>query len=165
MIGKFVMDEAGIFLFGGPAHPIALRPMKSTRTLFAALVAACFITVAAFAADAASPTGTWKWMQPGFNGGEASERKVQLDYKDGKLTGKALGFEGGQGQIPDAPISEASFKDGAIAFSVVRDFGGTPFTVKYSGKLDGDTIKGQIDRPGFNGGEATKIEWVASRAK
>ena len=133
--------------------------------MFAALLAACFITVAAFAADAASPTGTWKWMQPGFNGGEASERKISLEFKDGKLTGKALGFEGPQGAIPDAPISEATFKDGALAFAVVRDFGGNSFKVKYQGKLEGDTIKGQIERPGFNGGEATKIDWAATRVK
>ena len=139
--------------------------MKSPRSMFAALLAACFVTVAALAADTASPAGTWKWMQPGFGGGDPSERKIQLDYKDGKLTGKALAFEGPQGQIPDAPISDASFKDGAIAFSVVRDFGGNPFTVKYQGKLAGDTIKGQIERPGFNGGEATKIDWAATRVK
>ena len=138
--------------------------MKSTWQRFAAMMAACLISATAFAADA-SPTGIWKWMQPGFGGGDPSERKIQLDYKDGKLTGKALGFEGPQGQIPDAPISDASFKDGAIAFSVVRDFGGTAFTVKYHGKLEGDTIKGQIDRPGFNGGEATKIDWAATRVK
>jgi len=139
--------------------------MKSLPRLFAVFLAACFLTVAAFAADAASPAGTWKWTQAGRDGGQSFERKIQLDYKDGKLTGKMLAGEGPMGAMPEAAISDASFKDGTVAFSVTREFNGTSFTIKYSAKLDGDTLKGTSEFPGFNGGEATKRDWTATRAK
>ena len=76
-----------------------------------------------------------------------------------------LGFEGPNGAIPDAPISAGTFKDGAVAFSIEREFGGNKFVIKYQGKLEGDTIKGTSEFPGFNGGEPTKRDWVATRAK
>ena len=135
------------------------------RKLFAALLAACCFTVAAFAADSASPTGTWKWAQPGRDGGQSYERKIQLEFKDGKLTGKMLAGEGPMGAMPEAPIKDGVFKDGVVAFAVTREFNGQSFTIKYSGKLEGDTIKGSSEFPGFNGGEPTKRDWAASRAK
>jgi hypothetical protein len=52
-----------------------------------------------------------------------------------------------------------------VAFTVELSFGENKFAIKYSGKVEGDTIKGQVERPGFQGGEATKTEWVATRAK
>ena len=139
--------------------------MKLPRTLFAAFVAACVVTGAALAAETTSPTGTWKWTQPGRDGGQSFERKIQLDHKDGKLTGKMLAGESVMGPMAEAPIKDGTFKDGAVAFAVTREFNGTSFTIKYEGKLAGDTITGTSEFPGFNGGEATKREWVAARVK
>ncbi len=138
--------------------------MKSPLPFLAAFCAACFITVAAIAAET-SPTGTWKWMQPGRDGGTGSERKIALEFKDGKLTGKMLAGEGPNGPLPETAISASSFKDGVMAFSIVRDFGGNSFTIKYQGKLEGDTIKGTSEFPGFDGGAATKRDWNPTRAK
>ena len=138
--------------------------MKSYRKSLAAIIAACFITAAAFAADA-SPTGTWKWSQQGRGGNPPTERSVQLELKDGKLTGTLKGFEGPQGQIPDTALTATSFKDGMIAFTTELTFGENKFAIKYSGKLEGDTIKGSIERPGFNGGDPTKVDWAATRVK
>ena len=56
-------------------------------------------------------------------------------------------------------------KGGAVAFSVEREFNGNKMVIKYTGKLDGDTIKGSIERPGRNGGDATKVDWTATRVK
>jgi hypothetical protein len=137
--------------------------MKSYKFL-AAFIAACFFAVAAFAADA-SPAGTWKWMQPGRNGGQGSERKVKLDYKDGKLTGKMLAYESPRGPVAEADLSDATFKDGVVAFALKREFNGQSFTIKYEGKLAGDTIKGTSEFPGFGGGEPTKSDWEAKRDK
>lgn len=137
--------------------------MKSPLRLIAALCAACFLTAAAIAADA-SPTGTWKWTQPGRNGGPGFEQTLKLDYKDGALTGTLLGAQGPMGQIPDVAIADASFKDGSVAFSVTREFNGNKFTSKYSAKLEGDTLKGSIERPGRDG-NVRKNDWTATRAK
>lgn len=135
--------------------------MKSCLKLIAAFLAASFVTVAAFAADV-SPTGTWKWTQQGRNG--AIEMTLKLDLKDGALTGTMVGGQGPQGQMPDVAIGDASFKDGTVAFSVTREFNGNKRTSKYTGKLDGDSIKGSSERPGRDGA-VQKSEWNATRAK
>ena len=127
----------------------------------AAFVAVCFMTVAAFAADA-SPTGNWKFTQAG-RGGPGMERTFTLDNKDGKLTGTMKGTTGGQFEIPDAPITDGTFKDGKVSFSVTLEFGEFNIVQKYSGKLEGDKITGDVERPGRDGGPPNKSEWVATR--
>ena len=139
--------------------------MKSSFKFLAAFIAVCFTAVAAFAADA-SPAGTWKFTQAGRGGAPGAERSFTLDYKDGKLTGKMAAVTGGQFDIPETAISEASFKDGVVAFAVTIDMGGNPRTTKYSGKLEGDKITGSTERPGRgDGAPPTKSDWVATRAK
>ena len=128
--------------------------MKSLRLLTTAFAAVCLTTVLAFAGD---PTGTWKWSVPGRDG-QSRDVTLKLDLKDGQLTGSLTAFRG------DTPISAASFKDDQIAFSVVREFNGTKFEQKYTGKLDGDTIKGSISFTNRDG-EAQTRDWTANRAK
>ena len=138
--------------------------MKAHLKSIAAVFAAFCLTVVAFAADA-SPTGTWKWTIQGRQGGQGFDQTLKLELKDGALTGTLLGVQGNQFSVPDSPISDASFKDGAIRFSVTREFNGNKLTTKYEGKLEGDTIKGSYERPGFNGGDPVKREWEAKRVK
>ena len=127
--------------------------MKTLRTLAAAFLAASVLTVAAFAADL---SGNWKWTAQGRNGPMEATAKLTLS-KDGTLSGTV------SGRMGDAPIGDASFKDGEIAFSVKREFNGTSFVIKYEGKLEGDTITGTIERPNRDGGAPTKVEWKATR--
>ena len=70
----------------------------------------------------------------------------------------------GQFEIPDTAIADASIKDGAISFTVTTEFNGNKRVSKYTGKLDGDTIKGEIESPGRDGA-AQKREWSATRGK
>jgi hypothetical protein len=137
--------------------------MKSPLKFVAALLAALCLTVAAFAADA-SPAGTWKWTVQGRQGGQGFEQTLKLDYKDGKLTGTVLGATRGDFTIPDTAISDGSFKDGVIKFTVAREFQERKFVSKYEGKLEGDTITGKSETPGRDG-QATSREWVAKRQK
>jgi hypothetical protein len=136
--------------------------MKSYLKLIAALGVACLMSVTALAADA-GPSGTWKWTQPGRNGGPGFEVTLKLELKDGALSGTILGMQGPQGQIPDVAIGDASFKDGAVAFSVTREFNGNKRTSKYEGKIEGDTIKGSVERQNRDGA-LQKSEWTATRA-
>jgi hypothetical protein len=138
--------------------------MKLHRKLIASFIAACVLTVAAFAAEA-SPAGVWKWTVQGRQGGQGFEQQLTLDYKDGKLSGIMKGRQGGQFTVPDTAITDASFKNGDIKFVVSREYQGQTFTTKYEGKLEGDSIKGTFERPGFNGGAPTKSEWDAKRQK
>ena len=121
----------------------------------AALGALCFLTVAALAAD---PSGTWNWSAAGRPGGTPRPAHATLVFKDGALSGAVSGRNG------DTPISDASFKDdGTIAFSVTREFNGNSITIKYSGKMDGDTITGTMVRPGMDGGDPVTMDWKATR--
>jgi hypothetical protein len=135
--------------------------MKSTFKLIAATAAACFVSVAAFAADA---SGTWKWTQQGRQGGPGFEVTLKLEAKDGVLSGTLLGMQGPQGAIPDVAIGDASLKGDMVAFSVTREFNGNKRTSKYEGKLEGDTIKGSVERQGRDG-NMMKSEWIATRVK
>jgi opacity protein-like surface antigen len=133
--------------------------MKALRIIAATFVAACLMTAAAAAANIA---GNWKWTSQGRNGAQDYTAKFAL--ADGKLTGSVVapGFGGGEPMTID--ISDATFTDGTVTFSVVRDFNGNKFATKYTGKLDGDAIKCSIERPGRGEGAApTKTDWSATR--
>ena len=138
--------------------------MKILRLSLAAFAAFCWMSIAAFAADAASPAGTWKWTQPGRGGGQGVERALVLDVKDGKLTGTLKGFSMGQFEVPDTAIADASFKDGTVSFTVTTEFQGNKRTTKYEAKLDGDTLTGSTEAPRPDG-SSQKRDWKATRAK
>ena len=139
--------------------------MKTYQKLFAAFLAVCFMTVSALAADA-SPAGTWKFTAPGRGQNPGMERTLVLEMTNGKLGGTLKGTTGGQFEIPDAKIEEATLKDGMISFAITTEFGGTKRVTKYTGKLEGDKITGSTERPGRGEGAApVKTDWVATRAK
>lgn len=127
--------------------------MKTPRSLLAALGAAFLLTSSAFAADIA---GAWKWTIEGRNGPMESTAKLAL--KDGALSGTV------SGRMGDTVIGDASFKDDQVAFTVTREFNGNSFTIRYAGKVEGDTITGTVERPNREGG-TTKTEWKATRVK
>jgi hypothetical protein len=138
--------------------------MKLHRKLIGSFIAACVLTAAAFAAEA-TPTGLWKWTVQGRQGGQGFEQSLKLELKDGILTGLMLGRQAGNFSVPDSRISDASFKDGKIAFSIKREFNGQSFVIKYEGKLDGDTIQGTFERGALGKAGPTKSEWNAKRQK
>lgn len=141
--------------------------MKSLRTVCAALVAALLLTSVGLAAD---PSGEWKWTMGARGGGggggggggqgPAPEITLSLAVKDGKLTGKLAGGRG-----DPVAITDASIKDDTVTFTVSRaGRDGASWTSKYVGKVSGDTITGTVEGPG-RGGEVSKREWIAKRAK
>ena len=126
---------------------------RSFLRVLAAAVGAAALSTLAFAGD---PTGSWHWDMKGRNG-NTMQATLDLALKDGALTGTSHSSRGG-----DTAISNATFKDDTVSFSVVREYNGNKFESKYSGKLAGDTIKGEITMPGRDGNTRT-IEWNASR--
>lgn len=126
--------------------------MKALR-----IICLFFALGTATVALAADPTGTWKWTTRSPNGD--IETTLKLESTDGKLAGAY------SNQFGDTAISNLSFQDDVIAFDVVRDLGGNKYVVKYHGKLEGDTIKGTIEAPGHDGGEALKLDWNAKRTE
>ena len=75
--------------------------------LLALTVVANLLVGSVLAADAANPTGTWKWSVT-FND-QTREMTLKLKFADGKLTGAMVGREN-----RETPIAEASFKDGKV---------------------------------------------------
>ncbi len=125
--------------------------MKTLR-LISGFFAASLLVVSAFASD---PAGAWRWKITTPNG--EVETTLTLTAKDGKLAGIYSNSYG------ETPISNATFKDDVLTFTVDREIGGNKFTLKFQGKVEGDTVKGSIEVPGMNGGDARKMDWNGQR--
>ncbi len=127
--------------------------MNTLRMRLSALAATLVLAVSAFAAD---PSGTWKWTTTNQNG-ESFDSTMKLELKDGKLAGTVMGRRG------ESAISDVTFANDTLKFSVARGRDGQEWVMKYEGKLGSDSIKGTIDLPNRNGGEPRKVEWNAKR--
>lgn len=108
------------------------------------------------AADKADPTGTWKWSVT-FND-QTRESTLKLKLDGDKLTGTMLGRNNSE-----TAIENATFKDGQVSFSVTRERNNQKMTIKYSGKLDGDVIKGKSEFE--RNGQMQSRDWEAKREK
>ncbi len=129
--------------------------MKTLRLI----LISCLVSLGSLHSEPAAPfdpTGTWKWSTKSPSG--EIPTTLTLELKDSKITGAY------SNQFGNTAISNASLQDDVIRFDVERDFGGKKYVVKYQGKMEGDTIKGTIEAPGHDGGEAVKLDWNAKRA-
>lgn len=89
-------------------------------------------------APSAGAAGTWTWTQPGRNGDTTVTLTLQQagDAVTGTITGP-----GGR----ETEIKDATFKDGKLAFKVVRDFNGQTSTTTYTATISGDTFTGKSE--------------------
>lgn len=110
----------------------------------------------------ADPNGTWKWTTE--RGGQKRESTLKLKLEGDKLTG-TLTTPGRDGAATETAIEEATFKDGAVSFKITRMFQDNKFVSTYTGKIEGDVLKGEVERPGRQGGEPTKTPFEAKRVK
>jgi hypothetical protein len=124
------------------------------KRLMAAVLVFVGLVGPVMAAD--NPTGTWKWTAS--LGGQDREQTLTLKLEGDKLTGSMPGRDNAVTQI-----SDASFKDNKVSFSVTREFNGQKRTTKYNGTLSGDTITGKSERE--RDGQTTSTDWVAKRQK
>ncbi len=125
------------------------------RMLVAALVLA-FVGMASFvqAAETPNPSGTWKWSVK--FGDQTREMTLKLKLENHQLTGAVVGIGD-----KDIPIQDAKFKDGDLSFTVAPEFNGQKMTIKKTGKVSGDTIKGKTEFE--RDGQAQSMDWVAQR--
>jgi hypothetical protein len=127
-----------------------------TLTVAGLLVAFAGLIGLARAEDKPNPTGTWKWTIK--FGDQERELAVKLKVDKDKLTGDFIGPDG-----QETPIEDGTYKDGDVAFKVTRERDGNKFTIKFTGKVSGDTIKGKTEFE--RGGETRRRDWEAKRAK
>jgi hypothetical protein len=133
------------------------HPMR--RLVAAALVVTLAGSIGALRADdKANPTGTWKWSVPGRQGGQAREMTLKLKLDGDKLTGAMVGQNG-----QETAIEDGQYKDGEVSFKVTRERQGNKFTIKYTGKVSGDAIKGKSEFE--REGQTQSRDWEAKRAK
>jgi hypothetical protein len=125
----------------------------------AAVIAVMGLTGSVRADDKASPVGTWKWTVMGRNN-QSREMTIKFKMDGDKLAGVSVGNDG-----TETALEDVTWKDGEVSFKIVRERNGQKRSTKYTGKLSGDTIKGKTESPGRGGGEPTKRDWEAKRAK
>ena len=103
-----------------------------------------------------NPTGLWKWTVE--RGGQSREMSLKLKLEGDQLSGVMLGRNGQETKIDDA-----KYKGGEVSFTVTRERNGQKFTVKYQGKVNGDSIKGksEVER----NGETQSRDWEAKRSQ
>ena len=118
------------------------------------MLAGLMTLAVAATAWAAAVDGKWTWK-----GGQNQDQVMILEVKqDGeKLTGTLT--RGDQ----QTEIKEGTIKGSDVAFVVVRTVNGQERRHSFKGKLDGDTIKGEIAFTTQNGDQ--KREWTATRVK
>jgi hypothetical protein len=126
------------------------------RLMVAAIVLAFAAPAVARADDKANPTGTWKWTV-NF-GGQDREITLKLKADGDKLTGAIV-----RANAQETKIDDGTFKDGEVSFTVTRERNGQKFTMKYKGKVSGDTIKGKTEFE--RDGQPQSRDWEAKRAK
>lgn len=132
-------------------------------TSLLSLAACAFLALSAASTQAADATGTWTWSRPGRNGGEAQKMTLTLKADGEKLTG-SVSSPGRQGAEPrKTEITDGKVKGDDISFSVTREFNGNKMTMKYSGKVSADTIKGKTESE--RNGETQSRDWEAKREK
>jgi hypothetical protein len=124
-----------------------------TKKLLFVVAILCALTLAVMAADV---SGKWTWEQQGRNGNQTQTLILKADGS--KLTGS---LDGGRGATD---ISDGAVNGNTVTFSVSRNMGGNAVTTKYTGTLDGDSLKLEWMQPGRGGAEPTKREATAKRS-
>ena len=117
----------------------------------------CLLAVAGMvrADDKPNPNGTWKYTAE--VNGQSIDVTIKLKLDGDKLTGSVSVRD------METKIEDAKYKDGEVSFKVNREMNGNKFTLKYKGKITGDTFAGQreIERDG----QTNTREFEAKRSK
>jgi hypothetical protein len=117
----------------------------------------CVLAIAglARAEDKPNPTGTWKYTAD--VGGQSIEVTIKLKLEGDKLTGTVSVLD------METKIEDGKYQDGEVSFKVNREMDGNKFTLKYKGKIKGDTFKGKRDLE--RDGQTNTREFEAKRSK
>lgn len=99
-------------------------------------------------------TGTWKSSFTNQNG-QARETVFKLKAEGEKVTGTV------SGRNNDTAIEEGKIKGEEVSFQVTREMNGNKVEIKYTGKINGDTITGKLETQ--RDGQPRSRDWVAKR--
>ena len=131
---------------------LILRCLNGAAIAFLAIV---INLSAANAAGAPNATGVWKWTTTGQNN-QTFETTLKLKQDGAKVTGVMIGRNGNETAIESGKIEGEE-----ITFQITRERNGQSVTIKYKGKLSGDTIKGATETE--RDGQTRTRDWEAKR--
>lgn len=127
--------------------------MKTLRSLILATAALALTAALSWAGD---PNGSWKFKVETPNG-RVMNATLTLKLDNGVLTGQM------ENQAGAVEIKDAKFADDQVTFTVTRKMRRREMTTHYSGKVEGDTIKGTIEASAR--GKEKTLPWEAQRVK
>jgi hypothetical protein len=129
------------------------------RCLYATVLSLLVLVCVAPSADAPKRTrfdGIWRWEFTMPDGGQVTP-SLKLRTKEGQLTGTSR-FRSGT----ETPITNIVVDGATISFDVVRNYLGDPVVTHYTGRVQGDILKGKIVSE--SNGEKHTYDWKAERA-
>lgn len=108
-------------------------------------------------ADDKALDGTWKSV---YKAPDGAERTTTFHFKvDGeKVTGTVVGRNNNE-----STIENGTLKDGILTFTITREMNNNKVTITYSGKFNGEMIKGTSERPAHDDVPVSRREWIAKR--
>jgi hypothetical protein len=118
-------------------------------------------------AMADDPTGTWKWeiKSPKYTTHFVLKLKREGDKLTGSMTTTKSPKQFAEDNTPEK-IENGAYKDGVVSFAIFRKVSiRTTVSLKFSGKLAGNTIKGEwVSDNVPMGSPLFKKPWEAKRA-
>jgi hypothetical protein len=137
--------------------------MRSIRLNWTALLVAAIVVsfsgLANAADDKVNVAGTWEWTTQRQD--QEQKHAIKLKQDGSKVTGVYVPPRGDEVELKDVKL-----EGNTISFAVTRTIQNQERTVKYNGKVEGDTIKGKSEMPPRQeGGEARARDWEAKKAK
>ena len=136
--------------------------MRSIRlnwtALLVAAIALSFSGLANAADDKVNVAGTWEWTTTRQD--QEQKHAIKLKQDGSKVTGVYVPPRGDEVELKDVKL-----EGNTISFAVTRTIQNNERTIKYSGKVEGDSIKGKSEMPGRDGGEPRARDWEAKKAK
>ncbi|HJM65734.1 MAG TPA: hypothetical protein QGF50_18615 [Roseibacillus sp.] len=106
----------------------------------------------------ANPVGTWTWTSRRGRDGDSVENKLTLTKADGKLAGS---FTRGDDQ---SALEDLALDGNTVSFKLQRTFRDNPVTLRYSGQIRGDSIKGSYRFGDSDEAGGWETFWNAERA-
>ena len=139
--------------------------MRFSNTLITAISLSALLALAGVSEGraedkAADASGTWSWVMKGRQGRPDRKFTAKIKVAGDKVTGK-VSSPNRDGENTETEITDGKVKGEEISFTVVREVNGNKITTKYTGKISGDSIKGQTEFE--RNGEPVKREWEATR--
>ena len=121
----------------------------------AAVVCLLAVTGMARAEEKPNPTGTWKYTAE--VNGQSIDVTIKLKLEGDQLTGTVSALD------TESKIEDSKYQDGEVSFKVNGEVNDNKFTIKYQGKIQGDTFKGkrELERDG----QTNTRDFEAKRAK